>query len=167
MSQMPLVCALVATVACAPGLPPTATATFDDDDVILAGSGPGAPADEAPAEDGAERETQPAVTEAAIDGRELDSVLDAGPGVFLAAVEVRPVFRGKAFRGWELVDIRTPRLAASPLRRGDLITSVNDRSLKRPEDLHTVWDELRAASELVVAGVRSGQDFSLRYRIER
>jgi len=144
---------------------------YEDDKLAVAGDSKRA-APEPDGEAGDAPTGEPAVTPPArgggsIDGADLDRVLDAGPGAFLAAVEVRPVFAGKRFRGWEIVGIRSDSLARSPLRRGDMVVAVNDRRLQRPEDLQKVWDELRDASELVVSGVRSGQNFALRYEIVR
>jgi membrane-associated protease RseP (regulator of RpoE activity) len=98
----------------------------------------------------------------------LVRVLDAGPGRFLAGVEVEPVFADRKFRGWQIV-----RLAAvdhpavrSPLADGDVILAVNGQRIAKPAQLQVVWEELRSAGELVIAGERGGQPFELRYLIE-
>lgn len=98
---------------------------------------------------------------------DLLAVLDAGPGAFLAGIEVRPVFRGSRFSGWEIerFDPSDARVGAAPLRPGDVVASVNRIELERPEDLHHVWGELRTAKELSIEGDRAGAGFVLRYLI--
>lgn len=164
----------LALVACAPPMPNSATtpafADGDGDEFAGVDSVSPAPTTSASASEAAlepARVAAPAMSGGHIDGGALDTILDAGPGAFLASVAVRPVFSGKRFRGWEITRIRSERLARSPLRRGDMVVAVNDKGLRRPEDLQRVWEELRNASELVVSGVRSGQNFALRYEIVR
>lgn len=117
-------------------------------------------------------EPPPAPEPAAIGGgpiarAELTEVLDAGPGRFLAGIEVEPVFVERRFDGWRLLVFspRDPRIGAAPLGPGDVIRRVNDKPIGRPEQLQTVWDELRTADELVIEGLRAGAPFELRYVI--
>lgn len=102
-----------------------------------------------------------------IERADLDQVLDAGPGRFLAGIVVEPVFRDGRFSGWQLVRFRPTdaRIARAPLADGDIVMAVNARSIARPQQLQKVWDELRTASELVIAGERAGASFELRYAI--
>jgi hypothetical protein len=96
------------------------------------------------------------------------AVLDAGPGVFLAGLDLEPVFRERSFAGWQIARFspRDERVGRAPIRDGDIIFTVNARSLERPEDLHRVWDDLRVAREIVVVGERGGAPLHLRYHIQ-
>ena len=98
---------------------------------------------------------------------DLDYVLDAGPGAFLARFEVRPHFNGKRFSGWELLGFSEPQsgLASSGLVPGDVVTKVNQQSLERPENLQKLWTALRQAPAIVVSGFRDGEQFELRFDV--
>lgn len=131
-------------------------------------------ADPAPARaaDRRRADVQPAVSRAPAPGTiaraDLLAVLDAGPGRFLAHVDVSPVFRGGAFAGWRIERFAPidARLRGAPVRPGDVIVQVNGRPIARPEQLQRVWDDLRLADELVIDGERGGAPFRIRYRID-
>ena len=78
----------------------------------------------------------------------LNSALDAGPGAFLARVDVRAARAAGRFAGWEIVSL-WPN-ARIELRPGDVVLAVNGRTLERPESLPSLFKELRAAREVVV-----------------
>lgn len=102
----------------------------------------------------------------------LIEVLDAGPGAFLAGVEMNAHFgehRGdKRFDGWEIVRFwpGDRRYASVDVRPGDIIATVNGKAFQRPENLFEVWTSLREADEIVVSGSRNGAPLELRFRIE-
>lgn len=102
----------------------------------------------------------------------LLEVLDAGPGAFLAGIEMNAHFgdqRGdKRFDGWEIVRFwpDDPRYVAVDVRPGDVISTVNGKSFQRPENLFEIWTALRGADEIVVSGSRAGAPLELRFRIE-
>jgi S1-C subfamily serine protease len=110
----------------------------------------------------------PAAPPGAIARAELNRVLDAAPGRFLAHVETEPRFVGGRFRGWRLVSFfpGDARFAGLDLRAGDVVTRVNGSSVERPEQLMQVWDSLRSADELVVDLERNGVPRQLRWPIE-
>lgn len=97
----------------------------------------------------------------------LLEVLDAGPGAFLAGIEMNAHFSGKRFDGWEIVHFwpGDPRYAAVDVRPGDVIATVNGQGLQRPENLFDVWTALRAADEIVVVGLRAGGPLELRFAV--
>jgi hypothetical protein len=107
------------------------------------------------------------VREGRIDRAVLDRVLDAGPGVFLAGLEVDADVEGKRFHGWRVVSFfpQDPRYAGVDLVPGDLVVRVNGRVIVRPEHFQEVWDGLRRANALVVEITRGGERFLLQYAI--
>lgn len=103
-----------------------------------------------------------------IERAEVDEALERGPGAWLQEIEVEPHFEDDAFAGWELVDFETPDpFEEIGLRRGDVVTALNGHGLERPEYLHAVFVDLRAASAIVVEGQRDGRPFEIEIPIER
>jgi hypothetical protein len=78
----------------------------------------------------------------------LNAALDAGPGAFLARVDVRAARAAGRFAGWEIVSLWAN--ARIELRPGDVVLAVNGRTLERPESLSALFTELRSAREIVV-----------------
>jgi len=102
-----------------------------------------------------------------IDRPALVRVLDAGPGGLLRTVEVSPFFEGSRFLGWRLdqiVDASSP-LTGVDLVIGDVILAVNRKPIARPEHVMAIWQELRAADELVCQVWRGSGAFELRFAI--
>jgi hypothetical protein len=98
---------------------------------------------------------------------ELNRVLDAAPGRFLAKIDSEPRFRDGRFHGWRLRAFfpGDPRFARVDLRPGDVVVRVNGQRLERPDDLFSVWTALRTARELVVELERDGTPRTLRWTI--
>jgi len=93
---------------------------------------------------------------------DLERVLEAGPGRLLARVEVKAsVTRGR-FIGWEVV--RNP-WAEVDLLAGDVILSVNGRTLEHPLELKVLWDDLRKANAIAVEVERKGEKLHLEFTI--
>jgi hypothetical protein len=93
---------------------------------------------------------------------DLNRLLDAGPGAFLARAEVKArVVKGQ-FHGWEVVRTPYPEL---DLRPGDVILSVNGSILEHPVDLERLWTDLRAANAIAVDVERGEKRFALRFSI--
>jgi hypothetical protein len=102
-----------------------------------------------------------------IDRPALWRILDAGPGGLLRTVEVSPFFEGSRFLGWRLdqiVDASSP-LTGVDLAIGDVILAVNRKPIARPEHVMAIWQELRAADELVCQVWRGRGAFELRFAI--
>ena len=98
---------------------------------------------------------------------ELVAVLDAAPGRFLAHVDTEPHFVSGRFHGWTLASFfpGDARFEAVDLAPGDVVLSVNGRSIERPDQLMQVWDALRRERALIVVVERSGVPRQLRYEI--
>ena len=102
-----------------------------------------------------------------IDRPALVRIIDAGPGGLLRTVEVSPFFEGSRFLGWRLdqiVDASSP-LTGVDLAIGDVILAVNRKPIARPEHVMAIWQELRAADELVCQVWRGSGAFELRFAI--
>jgi hypothetical protein len=93
---------------------------------------------------------------------DLDRVLEAGPGRLLARVEVKASLHGGRFIGWEVV--RNPWEDVD-LLAGDVILSVNGRTLEHPLELKVLWDDLRKADALTVEVDRKGEKLRLDFAI--
>ena len=98
---------------------------------------------------------------------ELVAVLDAAPGRFLAHVDTEPHFVSGRFHGWTLASFfpGDSRFDAVDLEPGDVVLSVNGRSIERPDQLMQVWDSLRRERALIVVVERGGVPRQLRYEI--
>jgi S1-C subfamily serine protease len=93
---------------------------------------------------------------------DLNRVLDAGPGAFLARTEVKARLVKGQFRGWRVV--RSP-YSEIDLVPGDVVMSVNGRTLEHPVDLERLWRDLRAANAIKVDVDRGGQRFALSFAV--
>jgi type II secretory pathway component PulC len=98
---------------------------------------------------------------------ELNRVLDASPGRFLSNIQTEPRFVSGRFHGWRLASFfpGDARFAGVDLRAGDVVLSVNGKSVEQPEQLMEVWESLRFERTLVVAVERDGQARELRFDI--
>src|SRR5262245_42932097 len=97
---------------------------------------------------------------------DLDAVLDAGVGAFLAKVELEPQMDAGHFVGFRIVSFADPRFEGANIHAGDVVLSVNGLRIEHPEDLARVWQELRVASELAVDVLRAGHPERVSYSIE-
>jgi S1-C subfamily serine protease len=106
-------------------------------------------------------------TEAFVTRGELQLILDAGLGRFLQLVETEPVLVDGEFRGFRLrrLDISGPNAGLIDLGPGDVVQSINGRSIDRPEHALEAWEALREADMIVVAFMREGTRRELRVPI--
>ncbi|MDH4283125.1 MAG: hypothetical protein OEV36_10770 [Myxococcales bacterium] len=109
----------------------------------------------------------PRVSTGVIARNDLLPVLDGGLGRFLQNVTLEPAFHQGAFVGFRIVSLfpGEPAFASLDLRPGDTVTRINGRPIERPEQAAAVWEDLRAASNLVVSYRRDGEERALRFRI--
>lgn len=107
------------------------------------------------------------VTTGVIARDDLVPVLDRGLGRYLQNVETEPQFHQGAFVGFRILSLfpGEPDYASLDLRPGDTVTSVNGRSIERPEQAVAVWEQLRTASSLVVNYRRGEEEHTLNFRI--
>ncbi len=93
---------------------------------------------------------------------DLHRVLDAGPGAFLARAEVKARLDKGQFRGWQVVRSPYSKIDIVP---GDVLLSINGRTLEHPVDLERLWRDLRAANAIDVDVDRGGRKFALRFSV--
>jgi hypothetical protein len=92
---------------------------------------------------------------------ELTAFLDRGLPDLLGRVRTSPVLDrqgpGARFVGFRIVALG-PELRCGPfgLREGDVVTTVNGRSIERPDDALDVWNSLFGATEISLTLVRGG-----------
>jgi len=110
---------------------------------------------------------RPARPAGQIDRGELEAALAVGPAPVLAEFELEADLVSGRFQGWRIKSApgSTSRFAEVDLAKGDVVRSVNGRSLERPNDMYEVWESLHGAQELVIAVQRAGAMRTLRYRI--
>jgi hypothetical protein len=140
--------------ACAERTPPPDEPLVDFDDAER-----GSPTTAAPAT------AEPAVVrrrKGEIPRGDLERVLAAGPGRLLARVQVKARLKSGKFIGWEVV--RNP-WADVDLVAGDVVLSVNGRTLEHPLELKVLWEDLRKANAIAVHVDRNGEKFGLEFSI--
>jgi len=88
--------------------------------------------------------------------------VDAGLGRFLQQVELEASLKAGKFEGFRIVRFVDPGAwRGVGLLVGDVVTSVNDMPIERPEQAHAVFVSLRTAPALEVAYLRADQPMRL------
>jgi hypothetical protein len=91
---------------------------------------------------------------------DLNEVLDGGVGRFLGNVEVAPYLDVRQrFIGWEIVRLK---LTGVDLRPGDIVLSVNQRKIERPNQVQKIWEDLRDTNAIYLSCRRAGKPFTVR-----
>ncbi len=106
----------------------------------------------------------------AIERRDLDRLLQAGPGALLQVIPLQPVIAPppkRRFLGFRIVQIydNSPRVLRYGVRPGDLLHKVNGQRVARPEDLMEVFRLLRNAIEVHVEVKRDGKVLNFTFPI--
>jgi type II secretory pathway component PulC len=98
----------------------------------------------------------------------LIEVLDAGPASFLRQLEVAPRLHGERFVGWELVQLvaQDSPLYDVDVLPGDVLLTINGKSVSRPDQLQGVWDSLRTANEVTAELWRGPTKLTLAFAVE-
>lgn len=93
---------------------------------------------------------------------EVAATVEAGLGSFLQQVELEESLKEGEFEGFRIVRFTEPaRWRGVGLQPGDVILSVNDASIERPEQAYAVFVSLKTADVLEVAYLRGGQPMRL------
>jgi hypothetical protein len=109
----------------------------------------------------------PKLREGTLQRTDVNAVLDAGPGALLRELDLQAVLQGNTFIGWEIVSIVS---ASSPAARADLIPNdvirtINQQAVGKPDELMAVWNSLRTAPRLDVEMTRAGKPYMLSFAI--
>lgn len=102
----------------------------------------------------------PSVPEGSVDRQLLDSILRQGPPWMLERVPIEEVMEAGKFKGWRLQDFPV-EWGSIDLQPGDVILSINDLPLERPDELFAAWTSMSASREIKLAYVREGEQRSL------
>lgn len=113
---------------------------------------------------------EPAVGPPTIERRDLERVLDAGPGALLQHVPLLPVMsegERRRFVGYRIGAVfdNSPTVLRYGVRPGDLLHSVNGQTIATPDQMMRVFAGLRTATEVQVSVVREGQRLDLRWPV--
>ena len=96
----------------------------------------------------------------------LDSFIEFGPQYALKLVTVTPAFQGRRFVGYEVVGFNPKGASlAQALKRGDIVTKINNRSIVRPEDYMAAWESLKSCESLRVKLIRAGEAIELEWPV--
>lgn len=156
---------LALLVACGPKVS-TKPPTFDED--LGAKQTTAAPADELTME----RPVAPpgkGLRTGTIARERLVAVVDAGPGAFLRQFEVNAKLHENRFIGWELVQLvgqSTNPLYDVDLLPGDVLVTINGKSIARPDQLQTFWETLKTANEVNAELWRGRTKLTLAFVVE-
>jgi hypothetical protein len=107
------------------------------------------------------------VAQYAVKRADLEGFLAQGPRHVLGLVQVQPAFKGSQFIGYELMSF-SPDLAErfkQRLQTGDVVVSVNQQSIARPEDYMSVWRSLRDQNNITLTVLRQGQPVDVAWPI--
>jgi len=99
----------------------------------------------------------------------LLAVLDQGPGAFLRQFEVAAKLSGDRFVGWELVQLvgtQQNMLYDIDLVPGDVLLTINGKPIARPDQLQTVWVDLRTADAVTAQLWRGQAKLTLEFSVE-
>lgn len=97
---------------------------------------------------------------------DVERVIDAGLGRFLAQVAIEPSLSAGRFRGWSIVEL-VPAEAWRDidLRPGDVVTRVNGMAIEREMEAYDAFQAVRHAPSLEVSYLRQNQPRTLRFTI--
>ncbi len=98
---------------------------------------------------------------------ELEAVVARGAQRFIATLRVEPHMVGGRFIGYQIAGFTadSPLLRGDSIRAGDVIISVNEESLERPEQFMKAWKVASSAKVLQVTLLRSGEKLRYRWRL--
>jgi len=95
----------------------------------------------------------------------LEKLLADGPASILAMVQTDSYMQNGKFAGFAIVAFRTTPPAFLDLREGDVVTSINNLPIERPEQYFKIFEALKTATELKFDILREGEAQTLIYPI--
>ena len=134
--------------------------------LFVAACGPKVHMDDSPFEEDDPRAGAPAEEPAAPVWEQLPEA-PAGPGPILSHMDVTAEHAGNRFVGWRLVafDPQHRDFDGVDLRPGDVLVALNGIALVKPDDLETVWEQLRDTDVIVADLIRDGARFQLTWTV--
>ena len=98
---------------------------------------------------------------------ELDAALQRGLQPLIADVNLRPVHEGGRFVGWRIQFLKPtePPYRGSEVRPGDVIASVNELPVERPDQMMAAWKALETADHVTFHVIRGDKPLDITYRI--
>src|SRR5450432_315379 len=96
---------------------------------------------------------------------DVNTLIDRGFPDFLQRVDVEPRLVEGQFRGWSIVNLNpTDFWSGVDLKRGDIVTRVNDLPIERETEAFDAFESLKQSDGLRVAFQRDGQNRLLEYK---
>lgn len=92
-----------------------------------------------------------------IDREEYEQVLKGGLQKVMRWYYVKPAYKGSAFVGFQVEEVLKEELKRGPLKPGDVIVSINDLPVERPEHAMAVWRGLWNKKSLELVLIRKGK----------
>jgi type II secretory pathway component PulC len=107
------------------------------------------------------------VIEGQLSRDEVQKVLERGPQRFVASLRVAPALEKGRFVGFriEAFTPESPLANGGAIQPGDVVVSVNDEPVERPEQFMRAWEVVKAADRLSVLVLRDGQRLLYRWKI--
>lgn len=97
---------------------------------------------------------------------DVERVVDAGLGRFLAHVQLEPSLSAGKFKGWTIVALQPPELwSGVDLKPGDVVTRINGMAIEREVEAYDAFQSVRSAEKLEISYVRQREPRTLRYVI--
>jgi hypothetical protein len=97
---------------------------------------------------------------------DVESVVDAGLGRFLAHVTLEPRVSAGKFQGWTIMALEPPEMWRDvDLKLGDVVTRVNGMPIEREMEAYDAFQAVRQAPTLEVSLLRQNQPRTLKYTI--
>lgn len=97
---------------------------------------------------------------------DVESVVDAGLGRFLAHVTLEPRVSVGKFQGWTILALEPPEMwQGVDLKLGDVVTRVNGMPIERETQAYDAFQAVRQAPTLEVSYLRQNQPRTLKFTI--
>jgi S1-C subfamily serine protease len=101
-----------------------------------------------------------------VEQAELRVFLERGPAYALQQVPVQPTFRDGRFAGYQVESFfkDEPEIAArAGIQVGDVIVSVNKKSIAKPENFYIIWQDLKTAERFSIQIMRGDVEQTLEW----
>lgn len=96
---------------------------------------------------------------------DLDAVLAGGPAALLSEVVAEPAMDNGVFVGFRITEFMSGAPPVVDLRPGDVILTVNGKTVERPENYFEVFQDLKTATALRFEVLRKAEKMVLEYPI--